>query len=534
MSSKDTEDYAYEVASYAINPFSSQVSGSVLAPMNDDNSRLFSSKGGASVILGNATRSAVVMFDPEGSLRNGQLRAIVYERNAADTVVAQQTVPVGRASSDFLAAGVCSAGMKVANTSGIDTISGTQTAGVLLSVPRDVTTMSGTDLTNFSLDHERDLAMNVVSRDDSTMTVATTPHFGSRMSMTRTNTNANVIRRSHTSSTVVGENMIADNGTVLPQYATVADALAGSSALLALDTGRLGTANNPLTLATYSADISMTLVVSDTDAPNASGTFNIHVRFKIVALDAANNVLDTDEVYYSQPETLQNQNMAYVVQSSLASNTSPIHRIIVYTIDIASAAALTVSNPTGQKQSAAVVTAFEECSDIPVRPIHFCILEGVNAGASLSINAGGLIAGVPDSDNAFISTGLNATGKVVDSNLVGMFLKSVARSLPRAYTLDGHGAVERQITGFFNEKEMSLALRAMSFDTISRAVKKTTKLAKKARKAVSGAVEVLEPFLEAGGAAAMATGTPMGVGLGSAALGAGELAKEMRRAKLLE
>jgi hypothetical protein len=511
MRDDTTQEYAIETAKVLLNPFTQQATGSLTSPDGDSAVRLYTAKGGSAITLNTSTTSCVLVFDPEASIRNGRLRVIAYERNAANAIIGQQIVFMGRDSADFLAAGIVSSGLKLFNSSGVDTIGGTQTAAVLNSVPRDVSLLTSSDVSNFSSNHARDLAFGVVSRDDATMTVSITEHFGAKKCLSRTNTLSNVVRRDWddslgTRSTTSGSSFspIADfTVNIVGTEMTVAQALANlksdntaaTDTQIPFDTNRLSDANNPLTLATYAADMTLSL---QPGANTSIATDNARFKGKFVAFDAFNVELATASVQHDPSATggTPDRMETFHFAGSLVSTTSPIHRIIFILTQFENGTvADVVFTATGTTMH---MMAHEETADIPGRPIHVAVFEGLNAGATINVSSSAVISGVPDSANVFIGSYNNEQDDVYDLNATHMFLRSVASVMPRAFTVAGHGKLESEITAYYGGDEVRLAFRALSFAKVGRAIKRA---GKKVAKATTSAIKAATPVMRQAAAA---------------------------------
>uniref|UniRef100_A0A2V0RB18 Uncharacterized protein n=1 Tax=viral metagenome TaxID=1070528 RepID=A0A2V0RB18_9ZZZZ len=98
---------------------------------------------------------------------------------------------------------------------------------------------------------------------------------------------------------------------------------------------------------------------------------------------------------------------------------------------------------------------------------------------------------------------------VYDFNAVEIFLRSITRVMPRAFTVGGHGAFTKELTAMYGDEEMTVAFRAMSFGDVARAVKKAGGLAKKSAKEI-------EPYMR--GAGSMMSMLPGSAGLAGSAL----------------
>jgi hypothetical protein len=434
-------------------------------------------------------------------------------------------VGLGRPTDEFISVGLLSSGLKVFNSSGADVVGGTQSSAIVHSVPRDISTISTTDLGNYVPNHERDLVHGVVSRDDATMTMTMTEHLGSKRCLARTDMRGNVVSRTWddglgsrrtTTGETLGFTVDTDLGVIAPNIheddAAIALALAspdkaldlngsGLCTRVVMDTSRLNAANNPLTLATYSADVEGYLSFADSDTADT----DYNVRFKIFALDAAGKIIGTNA-----SEDCQNIGTAPFsirFSGSISSSTVPIARIAVMLTD--TRGELTTDLVAAQL-STFKVTGYEETSDIPARAIHVTVLEGLNQSATLNINSFAVLSGIPDASNVFISPSASGSPEVYDVNAVNMFLMSVSRVMPRAFTISGHSSFSRTLTAMYGGAGVDVAFKAMSFRDVTSAVAKAGRLAKATASEVGPILKELEPIMRMIGTAASMAPGPIG------------------------
>uniref|UniRef100_A0A2V0RML7 Uncharacterized protein n=1 Tax=viral metagenome TaxID=1070528 RepID=A0A2V0RML7_9ZZZZ len=497
----ETKNYAIELAETAMNAFSKQARGNLPAPNGEEGVKVYTAKGGSAITLRSDTTSAAVVYDPEASLRNGQLCSTIYERDTTGKCTKVSKLDLGRATDEFLSVGLVSSGMKVFNSSGVDVIGGTQTAAVLSAVPRDISTLSSTDVANFCSNHERDMASGVVSRDESTLTMALSNHLGAKMCLARSNTLGNTVTRTWDDAigarrSTVGQSLgpdgvgnlvlpVPEDGTLSAAFAAdPAGTIAANPSLTLIDTDRLDADKNPLTLATYTADFFGSLAFS-----YHTGTTGLQFHMKAVAFDAADNAIEIID-FDTFAVAPVNQSYMTKIQGTLKSSTVPIARVCVF-LDRQNIAGITETLILGY--SLFKVSAFEECADIPARNMHVCVLEGLNASATLNINTAAVLSGVPDATNVFISSAYDASDAVtIDTNAVKIFMSAITKVLPRAYTVSGHGMMEKTISAMYDSDLVELSFKAMSFKDVAAAVKKAGSLAKMAGKGVADAAPVVE------------------------------------------
>jgi hypothetical protein len=488
-----TKAYALELAEVVMSPFAKQAQGGIEAPMSDENVRLYSAKGGSAVTMTSdttaalTTANATVIYDPESTLRNGQHRVVIYERNSDEDIIKVSTIAMGRKATDFQAVGVVSSGLKCFNSSGTDVVGGTQSAAVLTSIPRDVSKLTSSDLANFCPNHERDLVSGITSRDDATATISINEHFGKKMALVRPGTRSNLIERfyddgpgSRRSTTGETYSFTTDTTMTATSATTgLADALASPDDYILVDTNRLKEELNPLTFATYSAKVE---VMYRINAIAGSTAVQPHT-FRAYALDAANiEIENTSQVVSVAAAT--NDHLGGFISMGIDSSTKPIHRIII----VFERNTVNQTETIAVQQTTTVVTAYEETSDVPGRPIHICVFEGLNKGATINIASAASMSGIPDSTNVFIGATPMRGPEVYDSNAVDNFLKSVSRVIPRAYTVAGLNSIERQVRALYGDEEVTVAFQAMSFGSLMQKMKKIASSAKNPAKLISSAV----------------------------------------------
>jgi len=180
------------------------------------------------------------------------------------------------------------------------------------------------------------------------------------------------------------------------------------------------------------------------------------------------------------------------------------------------------------------VSALEETADIPGRGLHFCVLEGVNGGASINFHAANVIAGVPDSNNAFISSG-GKSDAVYDYSQVNSMLTTFKHTYPRAFTGAGAAIASMALKEWFELEGFAVQMAALNFKKIGKAIKKTMKDAKRVRANISDIADIAQPIMQEGGAI-LASGAfgPTGQAVGAGMLAGSAGIDKARRYGVLE
>lgn len=537
----DTVKYVGDLCTLIANPYQKSVSGKMVAPSTAGGSAIYVSEGSGTVSCDANTRSAIAFYDAEASLRRGQPAVVVYERLANGTVHKANRINIGRPSSDFLAGGVISSTLTSANTSGLDDIAGSQTQAVLYSTPSSASSLSATDILQFTTDKDMHLVSNISSKADNTRTFAITEHTGQASAVLSAGARSNQVEIEYSvSATSAAQQGFAAATQVFAKVPAKSNSDSpyvsyNTLASSAIYNSKLDAAYSPFTLATYVSHLSLNIPFQVSGATVfASGVL------AVVALDAAGGILEKVDVAVDiQGDPLaENVKFDFALDVNLTSATLPIDQVMVF-LESSESTDSSVDNSGGiLKRSNDVasgrIAATEETADIAGRPVHFAVFEGLNGGASLNFHAANIIAGTPDSQNAFISGGAGSE-EVYDFSLVQNMLLTFRHTFPRAYTGLGSEVATMSLKAWFEMEGMDVALEARSFKKIGKTFRKLLKNAKQARSVASDAANVAQPMLREGGAL-LASGMfgPEGQALGAGMLAADKGINEARRYGVLE
>lgn len=505
-------------------PYQKAVSGRMAAPSSTNGAVLFVSEGSGTVSCestassATTTASAVAVYDSEVTTRRGQAAVLIFQRNASGTVIKVNKVNIGRPSTDFLAAGIVSSTLTSANTSAMDAIAGSQTQATLFSVPKEVASLTSTDVLQFAADKEKHLVSNISSKADTTITNVISEHNGAASALLRDGARSNLVQV----EIGVAAGATAAQGFIATStnFTAVASGFLAGIGNAVWDSKRVAGVS-PYTLATYKSHLNLTLHLVGSNYDGAT--------FIVTALDAAGELLDSVEVE-SDPGAQLSTDFDFNLDVGLESTTFPIDRVAVF-LKVYEGG--TLQRATGA--SSGRVTAIEETADISGRGIHFCVFEGINSGASLNFHAANVIAGIPDSTNAFIASG-TGTDEIYDYGIVNNMLLTFKHTFPRAFTGLGAEVATQALADWFELEGMEYSMQAMSFGRIGRAFKQVVPAVKKLRSGASTAADLVKPVLKEGGMLLLGSGIG---GMRGRALGAGMMAgaeaiDAAKRAQILE
>jgi hypothetical protein len=230
-----------------------------------------------------------------------------------------------------------------------------------------------------------------------------------------------------------------------------------------------------LTLATYNARLKGYIRIN---AGTGAEYDDYMASFRIMGLSAANEIVSEADV---RDITVVKVNNTFdlTFDTTFSSPAKPIARVVAFWTRYVGP---DVTESVRVQDTVFLLSSLEETADIPARPIHVCVFEGLNNQATLNINSTAVLTGVPDSTNVFISSAKSASTDLVDGNAVEMFLRSVIRGMPRAFTVAGHGSVERSVNALFGTEEVALTFKAMSFSDVTRGLKTIGSRAKDAKR----------------------------------------------------
>lgn len=564
-STEATNSYVQSLTKLATDPFDVNSRGELSAPMNEPNVALYTASGSESVTLqtsGTASTSAVVVFDPEATLRNGQSAAYVIERfqsGGVFTVNAVTQIAIGRPSSDFTSAGVFSGGLAIENTSSVDTIAGFQTQAVLYSVPGDLVNITSTDLRNATTDSEQDLAQ-ANCREDGTTTIAFPYHYGQKMALMRPNTSSHETRRTYTTirtvrpgGSIFGNGIVSNVGvdgatqtgtgigeidhdkrigdSVSMKFSSVAAAIASSAGSLIFDSNLITGQSDLFTFATTTVDFDLNVYTSSTTTGS-----QINIQLVVAALDAAGNTLATDSFDHEQQtkdlsgtsvlNSTDGTGVTTDISGRLESAGAPIARVIVFYEDSTNIDCSFL----GARVS---FQTLEQTSDIPSRPVHVCVLDGLNAGATLTVRAGNVLTGVPDSSNSMLA-GKSPTNARINHSAIDGYMRSFSMSFQHAFLSTAYKAMTESTRLLSIRPEFEASMHAFSFGQIGKALSDIGKEAKKVRKGASNVARAALPIVDVVAPAMMLSGNPAAQGAGAALMSGAELTRAAQRARLLE
>uniref|UniRef100_A0A2V0RBE5 Capsid n=1 Tax=viral metagenome TaxID=1070528 RepID=A0A2V0RBE5_9ZZZZ len=485
----DTEKYVGDLCTLIANPYQKSVSGKMTAPSSTSGASIYVAEGSGTVSCAAGTRSAVVVYDAEASLRRGQPAVLIFQRDSTDAVTVVSKINIGRPSTDFLSGGVISSTLTCANTSSLDDIAGSQTQAVLYSVPKGVSDLTATDVLQFTSDKDMHLVSNISSKADKTRTYGITEHNGSNSALLRDNARSNLVEIEHnvTASTQASQGFIAPAVNLAATTGSFLTNIAN-----ALFYSKRDTTKSPFSLASYVGHLSInTELLVSSSAAFAEGTLIC------IAMDAAGVVLDSVDVSINitnATDLVQNEKFDFALDVNLTSATVPIDSVAVF---VKASGSAVLQRSTGVTSGR--VSATEETADIPGRPIHFTVFEGLNPSASINVHGANILSGTPDSANAFISGGGGAGEDVYDYSMVNNMLLTFKHTFPRAYTGMGADIAAMALREWFELEGMSIAMEAKSFKRIGKAFKKLIKGAKQARSTASKIADVAQPIMQEGG-----------------------------------
>jgi len=154
------------------------------------------------------------------------------------------------------------------------------------------------------------------------------------------------------------------------------------------------------------------------------------------------------------------------------------------------------------------VTASSPTSDITNRPVHYAVLDGVNAGGSLSVRASACITGVPDSTNAFIANISRDDADVINYADVDELLRQTTRGMQHAFIGNGKKEADEMLNMILASDAFRAELQAFSFRKIGHTLKKVYKGAKNVRRVASEVAKEAKPIMREGGMLLQMTGDP--------------------------
>uniref|UniRef100_A0A2V0RMV6 Uncharacterized protein n=1 Tax=viral metagenome TaxID=1070528 RepID=A0A2V0RMV6_9ZZZZ len=484
-----TMEYTDLIGKLMIDPFSG-VSAGVDAPTDsNEGATLFRPIAFNTLRVEDAgVTNALVIFAAEDTLRNGGRMGVrVILRDSSNAVVKEIWVPLTTASNDLIAAGVLSSGLKIGNTSGYDKSSGAQMAAVLLSVPEKLSTMTATDILTFAT-RKRNSTLGMSDRSSATVTVSPTRHLGANMSLLRPGALSNIVSFAEH---IEKHDFIPLADSVGTRNQTTPAIMLAAAASHFFDSDVHG---SPLNFATYTAKINGTIMVYEGAGYNAiqNGVYSKHY---VLALDSAGNIIDSHEL--SAPITrnaFSNSSAAYEIVNfnvnvTLQSSTVPISRVV-----IGEESYIRLNDGAlGEGDASADVSGFfspggfaldfeaiERTADIPARPIHIALVEGLTTGATITLQASAIVTGLVDSSRSFLAGSEDDDdeedpSRIIDHALALVYFKAIEKNLVRAGSSDGFGVMKAAMAEVISSTPPEAILSASSYSMLSSGVRKASK-----------------------------------------------------------
>lgn len=472
-----TSGYISSIMKAMANPRAGQVSG-LPAPMATNNSMLFSYEGSGSLVTNATTTRVVIMFDPEITLRTGISAAHAAEFNTAGVCTALTTFEVGRTASDFAASGVVFSAMKVENTSGTQYVSGQQSQAIVYTLPKTTFDITMSKLQTLVMRKSQDIA-SCASNKDGTTSFAPSEHIGSNIAPYMRNT----IMRS--TQTWFGIGSSANFGIIM---SSLTSALNSTVPLPIFDSDAYASAagSRPFQGYTTGYELDLKLNISDTTAP-LPGT-NLAFAFRLY--DHAGALLAKNDVVSGAILTTSPAQNTLSVHWKVCDTPRPIARLVVDVVNQGTLdATATITMVLG------VLTTITEGSDIPCRPVHYCVLEGVNPSASISVRCDTVLAAIPAEET--ISMGVMPQSMAnLDDGLVKLAFRYLFSRMDRASTILQNDSMANSVDGIADEMTSNLKTsqsemeQAASFGGALRALKK-------AQKTSSTIARTAQPLLKA-------------------------------------
>jgi len=481
-----TSKYAATVLAGFMNPNNTAITG-MPTPSDNDSDYLYSVSSAGTVKLNSTTTSVVIAYDPEVSLRSGQLHVNVYEIGSTNYF---SQVNIGRPSTDFTSAAVIYSSLKVQNASANDTIAGNQVHAVLQAQPRDLPSMTQSQLISYVTDRSRDyVSMN--SNTDGTRSQVLTDHLGNKPAIMSEGQVANVASTVYRlSATASGNNL------EFPTGPWTAGGLASSGTVL-YNTG-LQTDRSvlPFSSSTYASRVSVLVNFSQaagtTFFAGTGGTRVLRANF----IDYGGNSIGsrnlTGTFINGTTVTAGTAVVSFSGSCIVFNSTTPIYNVTITAVGFADSEAVIDLIQVD-------VEAISETADIPIRKVHVVRIDGVNSAASIQLEPEVVLAALPSADRMFVSN-LTSNQEEIDTQFLGRILKKAFTSLDKVSSLSGHSFISNvmhasteALSGVMSDTSK---LEAFSFSSIGKSFKHISNIVKEARNTGSNILKTVNPAIK--------------------------------------
>lgn len=518
-----TNDYVKSLFAMMLNVDHARSLNGRLASPTNPNTNIWLCEGIASPTLVVGATSFTTVFEPEITLRSGQLSCTLYEFNSARELISERVITASAPSTEFSAMGVICASMQVKNTSSTQDTAGSLTIASVNFEPKQVHNLSQTNLIQKS-NYPTDVT-SVDMRTDGAGGFCMTSHIGEKLSTTE-------------ALTVSNRSEVTTHWVMKPSTNTAGTTAAGGApnkvgwsqwAENFLDGGTPTAARDEVTNSAktriwdskYCVDIGQPDVFKHSTR-GARIKFETRMKmgqgdydFCCVILDHAGNIMASEiktQAAFGSSETSAYIKHSISLDFEFAQMPKAIGRAFIYcsalsTADLsyitASSGSIatgdadegvgsdSVNSPTGE----VTVTSISQDSDIPDRPILVSVGEGVNALASIKISIQALVGAIPSSSNTFVSGSLSRDNGVNDTAVQG-YLKTVGKMVRRTYALSTAEEYANTIGSIHNMPEHSELLEAFSFSDIAKAVSSAARMGYDAVRRAQGYIRSAKPIIK--------------------------------------
>lgn len=413
-----TAEYVAQLMLAMNDPSTKNVQG-LPAPMTTHNSVIYTGSGSRSHITTSNTTRVVVFFDPEVSLRTGQCRAILVEYSNGGAVLSQTSIDCGRSSSSYTAAGVIFSALSVSNGSSLNELSGQQTQAVVYTLPKTQFDHTQSSLGNLVMRRHADMVTSHCA-EGGTRSFAPSEHIGNNITVcndvyTRTSEMRSYYRLS-TEEPATGFNAVN-----VAAFSGISTTIWDSK--LVTSPQQLTLPNGDLKSGAYGFDLSLTFRISDTSVIVAS---NESFLFTVMAYDHAGGLLVGENLANSVPAAATSANKATLNMTVSKYVSTPIARIVIMVANTSG-----VASGASYDYASVTLQLINETGDIPCRPIHYCVMEGLNPSASINVRTDALFSAIPSEDNVSLAT-FPASMSNLDDSMIKVMFRSMFSTFSRA------------------------------------------------------------------------------------------------------
>jgi len=126
------------------------------------------------------------------------------------------------------------------------------------------------------------------------------------------------------------------------------------------------------------------------------------------------------------------------------------------------------------------IEAIERTADIPARPIHIALVEGLTTGATITVQASAIVTGLVDSSRSFLAgteddDDVDDPAEIINHSMAMVYFRAIEANLVRAGSAAGFGVMKQAMQDVVSSTPPEALLSASSYSSLSSGIRRASK-----------------------------------------------------------